>query len=145
MNKGRQGESLTQRGACFGETSQNNHWLPSSDDLLHDPEIVSSCKSPPKKQRKKEGYKQLRLYLPQDIVDKLRPLSSPIRNAVLAARIRGMDWRMEIDPARLQAGFQTVREACAIVRQALQSSGGRDCPQGAILELVQRLERVVRG
>jgi hypothetical protein len=93
-------------------------------------------------QTKKARYVQLRLYLPADIVGPLKKLAPPIRNAVLAARIRALRWDLDFDLKRLENSLELLREACVLAKQLRRKkklSDGITSPDITIHDIMENI------
>jgi hypothetical protein len=93
---------------------------------------------------KNARHAQIRLYLPNDIITQLKKLSPPIRNAILAARLRAMAWDGDLDPVRLQSALEALREACVLARQGIRKERKKLVvlhPSEQILDIIERLIR----
>jgi len=93
---------------------------------------------------KKQRHVQIRLYLPTDVVGRLKALTPPIRNAILAGRLRAMAWDCDLDPARLQGSLEQLREACILARQLIRKSKGKLVHPNAAENLLTLVQQIIR-
>jgi hypothetical protein len=135
--KGLPGFSLAQREACSVCERKRNK---TEQSLAICNPMNPTATSPAKQPR----HVQLRLYLPADTVKRLKALSPPLRNAIVASRLRAMAWEADLDPIRLQGALEALKEACVLARQILRKDKGKMIvvnPGEQILDIMEQLLR----